>query len=115
MIEHDRASGPFIAILFTNRAIYLEAYPTLLSDETFQLQLCRRDHNRLNSIGSQGRNDLRNLTILTNDNPYDPHYMHTAAMFDLLSMCANLALTTKINIGEFITLDLGGFLMKLHG
>lgn len=41
--------------------------------------------------------------------------MHTAEIFDLLSMCANLALTIKTNIGESITLDLGGYVMSLHG
>lgn len=29
--------------------------------------------------------------------------------------CANLALTIKTNIGEFITLRLGGYLVSLHG
>lgn len=42
---HDRTSGPFTAILSTNRAIYLEARPTLLSDNTFKLQICRLDYH----------------------------------------------------------------------
>ena len=77
--------------------------------------MCRRDSNRLNSIGSQGRNELRNLIILAYDNPYDPHCLHTAEIFDLPLMYANPALTIKTNIGDFSTLDSGGFIMKLHG
>ena len=45
LTENNRTSSPFTAILFTNRAIYLEAYPTLLSENTFEFQMCHRDYN----------------------------------------------------------------------
>ena len=115
LTEHDRASGPWTAILYTNREIYLEAYPTFLLENVFELGMCDGDYKWLKNLGDQGRDELRSLTVLTNDTPYDPRYMHTATIFDLLSACAKLALTIKTNYKELETLHDQGYLDSLHG
>lgn len=72
--EHDCPSCHCTAVLLTHRAICLEAYPTFLFDNMFELQICCVD---LKSLGPQSRNELHTLTILITESHYGLDWMHT--------------------------------------
>lgn len=110
--EHESRT----AILQTCRQIYDEAYPVLLSANTWKIRPGREDHTWLIGLGLQGQNTLRKIILQS------PHSYHGIGpesfyfeMSNTLPSYERLELTIKSSTGQLSSHYSAGTLKYMHG
>ena len=104
------------AIFRTCRQIYSEAYPVLLSANTWVIRPNRADHTWLFELGLQGQISLRRI-IVQSDYGYHtlcPEAFHYE-IFNTLPSHTRLSLTIKMTSLSFLQLFKEGTMKYMHG
>ena len=102
-----------LAIIFTNRLIYLEAMPIFLSHNTFFIKGRRTEHTWLRRMRPEGRSELRNLTLEVGVVGRN----HDFSVYNALSLCPRVNLTLKVRPWRLAeaSLENKGSLRNMHG
>ena len=102
-----------LAILSTNRLIYSEAMPILLSENTFKMTGSRKEHTWLRRMRPEGRSELRRVSL----NVGPAAGLHTASFYNALSLCSRVQLTVNVRPSRLVELSLEskGNLRYMHG
>ena len=110
--EHESRT----AILQTCRQIYDEAYPVLLSANTWKIRPRREDHTWLIGLGLQGQNTLRKIILQSLDSDYGigPESFYFE-MSNTLPSCERLELTIKTSTAQLSSHYFAGTLKYMHG
>lgn len=102
-----------LAILSTNRLIYSEAMPILLSENTFKMTGSRREHTWLRRMRPEGRSEVRSMSL----NVPPAASLHDASFYNALSLCSRLQLTVNVRPSRLVEVSLEnkGNLRYMHG
>ena len=102
-----------LAILSTNRLIYSEAMPILLSENTFKMTGSRKEHTWLRRMRPEGRSEVRRMSL----NVAPAASLHDASFYNALSLCSRLYLTVNVRPSRLVEVSLEnkGNLRYMHG
>ena len=102
-----------LAILSTNRLIYFEAMPILLSENTFMLTGTRNEHTWLRRMRPEGRSELRSVSV----NVPSIGCLHDASFYNALSLCSRVHLTLNVCPSRLVAVsrENRGSLRNMHG
>ena len=102
-----------LAILSTNRLIYSEAMPILLSENTFMITGSRKEHTWLRRMRPEGRSELRRVSL----DVASSAYLHDASLYNALSLCSRVHLTLNVRPSRLVAVSLEnkGSLRNMHG
>lgn len=98
-------------IFQTCRQIYHEAYPVLLSTNTWFIRPTREDHTWLFGLGQHGQTSLRKISLWTGIG----HYEFNFEMFSYLPTCRKLELTIHSRLPDLASLYARGPMKYMHG
>ena len=102
-----------LAILSTNRLIYSEAMPILLSENTFKMTGSRKEHTWLRRMRPEGRSEVRRMSL----NVAPAASLHDASFYNALSLCSRVHLTLNVCPSRLVAVSLEnkGSLRNMHG
>ena len=102
-----------LAILSTNRLIYSEAMPILLSENTFMITGSRKEHTWLRKMRPEGRSELRRVSL----DVASSAYLHDTSLYNALSLCSRVHLTLNVRPSRLVAVSLEnkGSLRNMHG
>ena len=87
-----------LAILSTNRLIYSEAMPILLSENNFRMTGSRKEHTWLRRMRPEGRRELRRVSLHVSS----ATSLHDASLYNALSLCSRVHLTLDVRPSRLV-------------